>query len=413
MTLTTGDDHITIRMYNVGFGDAFLLVLPGPDRPRRILVDCGSHAAGPGPRPMAAVVGSIIEDVTDQDGTARIDVVVGTHRHRDHVSGFANGSWDDVEVGEVWMPWTEHPTNPEARRIRERQAGLAQALTFALAAAADDDPAKALAENALPNARAMRTLHRGFAGNPKRRFLPVKTKVVTHVACAPLAAAGIDVHALGPARSAEIIRDMDPPAGAGYLRFNGGADAAPFRSPFGEQWTIAESALDDGLALSRNEKSQLAEAAESGDAFGIAVALEKAINGTSLVLSVRQRGASLILPADAQWGTWKRMLESPEAVELLKSATFVKVGHHGSHNATPRAFVELLAAARAGAPVDDLWAMVSTRTMAMWKQIPKLELMTALGEVTSQFARSDEGDQPAPAGFAAASSEHIDAHIPL
>jgi hypothetical protein len=57
--------------------------------------------------------------------------------------------------------------------------------------------------------------------------------------------------------------------------------------------------------------------------------------------------------------------------------------------------------------------MVSTRTMKMWKQIPKAELMTAIGAVTPQFARSDEGDQPVPAGFAEASKEHIDAHIPL
>jgi beta-lactamase superfamily II metal-dependent hydrolase len=341
MTLTTGDDHITVRMYNVGFGDAFLLVLPGPDRPRRILVDCGSHPSGPGPRPMAKVVGSIIADVTDQDGVARIDVVVGTHRHRDHVSGFENGGWDAVEVGEVWMPWTEHPTNPEAKRIRERQAGLAQALTLALAAAGDNDPAKALAANALPNARAMQTLHRGFAGNPKRRFLPATAKVVTRVVCAPLRAAGIEVHALGPARDAEIIRDMDPPAGAGYLRFNGADGAEPFRSPFGPQWTIEARALAadprlKGILLGGNEKTHV-EASAQSDAFGIAVALEKAINGTSLVLALRQRDASLVLPADAQWGTWKRMLDAPEAVELLKAASFVKVGHHGSHSSPPLA----------------------------------------------------------------------------
>jgi beta-lactamase superfamily II metal-dependent hydrolase len=404
-------------MYNVGFGDAFLLVLPGPDRPRRMLVDCGSHASGPGPRPMAEVVESIIADVTDADGVARIDVVVGTHRHRDHVSGFANAAWGDVEVREVWMPWTEDPRDPEAKRIRERQAGLAQALTLALAAAGDDDPAKALAENALPNAPAMRTLHHGFAGNPKRRFLPRTTGVVTRIVSSSLRAAGIEVHALGPAHDESVIRDMDPPAGAGYLRLGDATGPEAFRSPFGEEWTITSRELAararlKPLLLTRIERAQVNASAES-DAFAIAVALEKAINGTSLVLALRQRGASLILPADAQWGTWKRMLDSPEAVELLQSATFVKVGHHGSHNATPRAFVELLAAGCAGAPVDDLWAMVSTRTMAMWKQIPKPELMSAIGDVTPQFARSDEGAQGAPAGFADASAEHIDAHIPL
>jgi hypothetical protein len=45
MTLATDRNHITIRMYNVGFGDAFLIVFPGDERPRRVLVDCGTHAA--------------------------------------------------------------------------------------------------------------------------------------------------------------------------------------------------------------------------------------------------------------------------------------------------------------------------------------------------------------------------------
>ena len=35
---------VTIRMYNAGFGDCFLITIPAPDRPRRILVDCGKHA---------------------------------------------------------------------------------------------------------------------------------------------------------------------------------------------------------------------------------------------------------------------------------------------------------------------------------------------------------------------------------
>jgi glyoxylase-like metal-dependent hydrolase (beta-lactamase superfamily II) len=45
---------------------------------------------------MREVVRQIIAEVTDQDGTPRIDVVVATHRHRDHVSGFADLQWSGV-----------------------------------------------------------------------------------------------------------------------------------------------------------------------------------------------------------------------------------------------------------------------------------------------------------------------------
>ena len=99
--------EVAIRMYNVGFGDAFLLLLPDGDKQRRILFDCGSIEASPG-MTMRKIVERIVRDVTDADGVARIDVVVATHRHKDHVSGFGQAAWGDVAVKEVWMPWTEY-----------------------------------------------------------------------------------------------------------------------------------------------------------------------------------------------------------------------------------------------------------------------------------------------------------------
>src|SRR5207248_2914033 len=123
---------IHIRMYNVGFGDCFLVTVPSPDGPRRLLFDCGSVSAADGIA-MEDVLAQLWKDTTDlgQDHPT-IDVVVATHRHRDHVSGFAKPGWEQVAVREVWMPWTEHPTDKEARRIRTAQAGLASSVHAAL-----------------------------------------------------------------------------------------------------------------------------------------------------------------------------------------------------------------------------------------------------------------------------------------
>jgi glyoxylase-like metal-dependent hydrolase (beta-lactamase superfamily II) len=93
------------------------------------------------------VVDQIIADVTDEEtGSARIDVVVGAHRHQDHVSGLTHSGWAHVEVGEVWLPWTEDPED-----------GLERLLGA-------DDRALGLALNSLTNEKAMRTLPAGFAG---------------------------------------------------------------------------------------------------------------------------------------------------------------------------------------------------------------------------------------------------------
>jgi hypothetical protein len=419
VSLTTDPAHVTVRMYNVGFGDAFLLVFPGDDRPRRVLVDCGSHAAGPGPRPIDDVVAQIVSDVTDDDGTARIDLVVGTHRHRDHVSGFAVSRWDAVEVGEVWMPWTEDPHDPVATRIRERQSALAVALNAAVGVDAPDSISAALAANALTNASAMETLHRGFSGDPPRRFLPASDDVVTELSATPLSDARVDVRVLGPSRDEAVIRDLDPPAGAGYLRLATAAGSAG-AAPFGPQWTIESRRLAEherlkGLLLAGWQASLVRRSAEF-DPFGLAVALEKAINGTSLVLTFALGNALLLFAGDAQWGTWKRILASPEAMALVDRATFLKVGHHGSHNATPRRLVEALgshADAHHAGEHDDLWAMVSTRPISMWPNLPKPELLAALRAVTPRVARSDEGAGPESPGFASWTRDFIDAQVPI
>src|SRR5258708_850831 len=40
-----GKANIRVRMYRIGFGDFFLLTVPGNDGPAHILIDCGVHAA--------------------------------------------------------------------------------------------------------------------------------------------------------------------------------------------------------------------------------------------------------------------------------------------------------------------------------------------------------------------------------
>src|SRR5712671_7362079 len=142
--------QISIRMYNVGFGDAFLVAIPAQDRVRRILFDCGSIAAPPG-RAMSDVVQRLVSDVKGPDGVPRIDVVVATHRHKDHVSGFEGAVWADVQVSEVWMPWTEDPADPAAREIRDIQSKLTLALAAALAGPAAAATTEAtIVSNALP-----------------------------------------------------------------------------------------------------------------------------------------------------------------------------------------------------------------------------------------------------------------------
>jgi beta-lactamase superfamily II metal-dependent hydrolase len=401
-------------MYNIGFGDAFLLEFARTSRPFRMLVDCGAHSQGYGPHTPAEVADRIIDDVTDTGGPA-LDVVVASHRHRDHVHGFASDRWREVAVGEVWMPWTEHPTDPEAAAIRERQVRLALAMDASLAdqrtrrryhgRPAELSGLQGLVEMALSNERAMRTLHNGFAGRAVRRFLSVDPKPVVPSGAPP----GLQVHVLGPHRDIGAIRDMNPPSGQSYLRFLPGSFPTagtpgsppsdrehPFPPAFGIASTDFEKRVEDNspgyahLGLSRAVKGLLKQVCRDDDLF-TAVALDQAVNGTSLMLVIEFGEAVLLFPGDAQWGTWQRALDDPVRLALLQRTTFYKVSHHGSHNGTPRSFLE-------DGPSEQLWgAATSVHPIERWEFIPKAELLAALNGRTQRVVRSDE--PPAPPGL--------------
>src|SRR3954451_17787630 len=121
--------------------------------------------------------------------------------------------------------------------------------------------------------------------------------------------------------------------------------------------------------------------------------------------------AFLLFPGDAQWGTWRAAMHDDEWRSLLERTTLYKVGHHGSHNATPRDFIEKLIAPRTqeGAKrLEDFAAMVSTKPVKIWQYIPKADLLSRLDELTDYVARSDK----APVGsgvFAPNRDMYIDA----
>ena len=389
----TGNKEVRIRMYNVGFGDAFLVLLPADGQQRRILFDCGSIQAAENVT-MGSIVDSIVKDVTDDDGVPRIDVVVATHRHKDHISGFGNAKWNSVEVKEVWMPWTEDPTDPEAREIRDIQSSLALALNTSLT-----KPVVGLStheQNArrrslevvanslmLTNEKEMKTLHSGFAGDPERRFLPTKTDDSRLLKTTVLP--GIKIHVLGPSRARDVIRDMDPPKGKSFLRMRNSIDTqtslppAPFAVEFHQ-----DNYNGTGTFLD-SDREGIQRAGSLTD-LAIAVALDKAVNGTSLMLVLEVAGTFLLFPGDAQWGTWNAAMQDPEWKQMLKNVAFYKIGHHGSHNATPTDFVNEMMP-------DGICAMASTLTRNVWPDIPRIPLLDRLAEKHVNVARSDKPDK--------------------
>lgn len=393
---------VRVRMYNVGFGDCFLLTLPTSDGPRKVLIDCGKHMLSKTGPKLDRIVRQVLEDIGP-----RVDVVVATHRHQDHVQGFADERWRSVSVGEVWMPWTEDPGDVVARDICDRQSSSADRLHCVdpKMALVDQEYLLGYAGNSLKNATAMKRLHEGFQGAPPRRFLPEAPEVNAHFVTNALP--GVEVYALGPSRNPEVIREMEPPAnesflwarerGRGEVDEPGRQDWAP--EPFDSRFKLnradyeARTANDaqyhnDPVGKSWKEYFPVDWEDKIGRVFDepvfeLLTRLEAAVNSTSLVLLFHVGDAWMLFPGDAQWGTWREILKHPLYPRLLENLTFYKVGHHGSHNATPMSFVERYVN-------DGVRVMLPYGKVDKWESIPRAGLLAALSGKNVAFARSDE-----------------------
>lgn len=215
---------VKVRMYNVGFGDSFLLSYTFDEEIHRILVDCGYHLSGRGPRPIKKIVEQIIEDCRDEDGISRINIVVASHRHYDHIAGFSyKDLWSEVEVKEVWMPWTEDPNDPIGVRITDSFKKRANRLYNRLsqlmekASLEKNEVLSSLREiviNALSNQEAIDVLRGGFSGDPQRKYYPKREgrkKFTTR------SLPGAIVHLLGPSFDEDVIAELEPPPEEHYL----------------------------------------------------------------------------------------------------------------------------------------------------------------------------------------------------
>jgi len=392
-----GSRSIRIRMYRVGFGDCFLVTFPTADGgEKHMLIDCGVHTRG-----NIDTMHDVIANLVETTG-GKIAVVVATHHHQDHISGFAIGAeqFAGVAVNEVWMPWTESEDDAEAAKLRKKQFALADTLRQHFASSQNVDGNKDAVNHVLENftgrppvgpkggaavgpkggaavagaldvasnEKAMNVLRSGFEGNPVIRYLRAGDRISR-----PGEISGLSVKVLGPPTDPRFLAKMDPPKGHTYLAGDA-ADVELLKKPFGKQWYAKKSEIAT-FGLSDADRGKLRENAKTS-LSDLAFSLDQAVNNTSLVLLLTFGGRDLLFAGDAQWGNWQSWLDGTEADQILGNICFYKVSHHGSVNATPvDALSKMLS--------KDLAAMVSTQS-SPWESIPRLPLIDELQKRTAK-----------------------------
>jgi beta-lactamase superfamily II metal-dependent hydrolase len=365
--------EIRVRMYRVGFGDCFLLSLPQDGGQAHILVDCGVHSKGD-----AGTMPSIVDDIAAQSGK-HLNLVIATHAHQDHISGFAKceAEFKTFVVDEVWLPWTENPKDDKAKEHKQKRLALSENLRQHFAAtniSPTDDTAMGQAlcavMNAADNRTALDLLHSGFGGATVR-YLEANQSFVDSAGIK-----GLSARIMGPPRDQEFLTRMDPPKGDRFLHLDSaGKIVSEGVVPFPPKWYF----LPESKLLTSADIKSLDEA--TLDAAGLAFALDQILNNTSIVAFFTFHGKTLLFPGDAQYGNWQSWMNMSDSQTLFDQLDFFKVAHHGSVNATPKSALERMHVGFA--------AMISTQNKP-WPSIPFDKILVELDQRASAgVVRSD------------------------
>jgi beta-lactamase superfamily II metal-dependent hydrolase len=329
-------DQLLIRSYNVGCGDCIYIRIPGGDQGFHILLDCGTKS---GTAPLEAAVTQLKTMLPmTADGKRRLDLMVATHRHEDHIKGFDPDWFTDVDVRTIWLSAVLDPAHPQSdgvnalhalasRAMRQlRDSGQALSPEVKLLASlysVSNDAADEMLMETLPQRHGI-TPRFMRAGDPHQLDLPDDTTI----------------HVLAPEDDIDGYYLGDDDALANGLQALAGGGRKAARAAAGTPTAAAQpaniSATDFATLRSRMLSGGLAFAAKDTSIQ----------NNLSVVLLIEWKGHRLLFVGDAEWegefklgkhnGSWNVMWEKHRA-RLGQPLDFLKIGHHGSINATPPA----------------------------------------------------------------------------
>lgn len=444
--MTPPESGVKIRLYRKFLGDCLLLAFPTDQDGEAyyMMIDCGAFLSDP--------LEEVAKDIAEST-EGEIDVVVMTHEHQDHLSGFGFSKprkifQDKTKINfhELWMAWTEGKSKLARDLQDDVKKGLAalhdtamamQGSGLAIGKEMSDEILDLMETSFAKTVDAARKNLLKLVPNPKKNHHTWDPGQW----CEPLGEGGMRVYFFGPPKDLDLLRTnevsgehYDPKRFAIESAFHSAAMAyaslgeqVDHARPFGKEKHLDEDAAKEhsfflkyyfGSRKRRLDKDEVPFGASWRNidldwlqqASNLALQYDGYINNTSLVMAIElpETGKVILLPGDAQGGNWLSWSdenqeslptfnvdgEEVRSVDLLRRTVFYKVGHHGSHNGTLRAGLEQLGT---DLPDEPLVAMIPTDEMYAWLsktagrwRMPYLPLYKRLLELTE--GRVVQGD---------------------
>ncbi len=415
---------VTIRMYNVGFGDCFLMSFQYASGARHVLIDYGSTSA-----PRIGSANYMMDVATDikRACNGKLDIVVATHRHQDHISGFSTeGSATgkiiaDLHPDHVIQPWTEDPAAEPAAlsattdlRVDDKQkisqflgsledmhriaGSIAQQAKKGVIAAGEKkrDQLTFLGENNIKNLSAVRNLM-DMGGKGKAHYVNAGMTLNDLLP-------GVKITVLGPptlkqTESIRAQRARDPNEFWQFRSFWASQN-------IGQRVTTAKKAANAALFTNVPSHPRTARTASvrwfieqsrkitAEQKLELVRDLDSVLNNTSVILLFETGDRKLLFPGDAQIENWSYALKNAAWCDLLKDINLYKVGHHGSLNATPKSLWKLFRHKGEEHTHDRLETLCSTKSgkhgsVTSGTEVPRIPLVKDL-KTESDFSSTEE-----------------------
>jgi hypothetical protein len=418
-----GPTKLTLRAYQMGFGDCFLLSWHyAGDKKKHVLIDFGTKGMPKSaPKGMLKLVAQDIAAACKEGSPkGNLHAVVLTHRHEDHISGFATAKGGDgpgdmirmLKPDVVVQPWTEdEKAKPSSKGPGVSQKGrpafvgmlahmqdvsLGLALEAARLLSTESDPRRKpelarlqfAGESGIKNLSAVKNLQK----------MGRRHSFVYHGSKSGLETVlpGVKVTVLGPPTltQSDSIRKQREEDQAQFWMLHakaGGQSISGGRRPFPRAgtWSLTTPPTQTRWFIPLVRKMR-AEGMRQ-----IVRALDNQMNNTSVILLFEVGGQSFLFPGDAQIENWEYTLGNKALMKRLERVTLYKVGHHGSRNATPKGLWAVFRnrgpAKKEGRLTTVLSTMVGKYPGSEGSEVPRKTLVAALEKdsvlVTTQKLR--------------------------